>query len=36
MAVSSVEGIMSMYFQKVHGAYVSTKPYLAVSCCNFV
>ena len=29
MAVNSVEGIMSMYFQKVEGAYVSTNPYLA-------
>ena len=29
MAVNSVEGIMSMYFQKVEGAYVSTNPNLA-------
>ena len=26
MAVNSVEGIMSMYFQKVEGAYVSMNP----------
>ena len=29
MAVNSVDGMMSMYFQKVHGEYVSMNPYLA-------
>ena len=33
--MSSVEGMISMYFQKVLGAYVSMNPYLAVIlyCC---